>query len=66
MLLQHAVMWIVVISARNEHNTSIHRMQVLSLKDQYPPTRLYSVTSKKMKLSVHPTLGSKFGNLPQK
>jgi hypothetical protein len=59
-------MWIVDISAWDEHNTSIPRMQVVSFKDQYPPTRLFSVTNKEMKLSVHPTLGLKFGNFTHK
>lgn len=47
MLLQHAVLWIVDISAWNEHNTSIPRIEVVSLKDQYPPTRLFPVTTKR-------------------
>jgi len=46
-LLQHAVLWIVDISVWNEHNTSVPRMQVVSLKDQYPPTRQFSVTAKR-------------------
>jgi hypothetical protein len=53
----------VDINAWKEQYTSIFRIPVISLKDQYPPTRLFSVKRKKTKLSVHPTLGLTFGNL---